>query len=249
MVFAPPGHQLCRQANLMYRKSQRSWPTRAQDIVGKLHMSIKPQRSQPTRAQDIAGELHCLTASLGGLSHWGHKTLQASCVVGGWQLCKRHRGETHNHAKNCLNRRMFFAGKAIAHASSSILWLTRSAAIACKNPMRKRVKFAWLMEHHLKRRGERADENCCAMTFGGDYSGLYIFFLFCSPSTQKSIVHRMYQIQSQYITNLRTSTIDDQKHNSIMVSDASPGTAAPKTNKSFVHMAHVSSDHACAQDG
>jgi hypothetical protein len=34
-----------------------------------------------------------------------------------------------------------------------------------------------------------------------------------------------------------------------MVSDASPGTAAPKMNKSFVHMAHVSSDCACAQDG
>jgi hypothetical protein len=34
-----------------------------------------------------------------------------------------------------------------------------------------------------------------------------------------------------------------------MVSDASPGTAAPKMNKSFVHLAHVSSDRACAQDG
>jgi hypothetical protein len=34
-----------------------------------------------------------------------------------------------------------------------------------------------------------------------------------------------------------------------MVSDVSPGTAAPKTNKSFVHMAHVSSNHAFAQDG
>jgi hypothetical protein len=34
-----------------------------------------------------------------------------------------------------------------------------------------------------------------------------------------------------------------------MVSDALPGTAAPKMNESFVHMAHVSSDHACAQDG
>jgi hypothetical protein len=33
-----------------------------------------------------------------------------------------------------------------------------------------------------------------------------------------------------------------------MVSDASPGTAAPKMNKSFVHMAHVSSNCACAQD-
>jgi hypothetical protein len=31
--------------------------------------------------------------------------------------------------------------------------------------------------------------------------------------------------------------------------NASPGTAAPKMNKSFVHMAHVSSNHACAQDG
>jgi hypothetical protein len=43
--------------------------------------------------------------------------------------------------------------------------------------------------------------------------------------------------------------MDGHKHNSTMVSDASPGTAAPKMNKSFVHMAHVSSDHACAQDG
>jgi hypothetical protein len=34
-----------------------------------------------------------------------------------------------------------------------------------------------------------------------------------------------------------------------MVSDASSGTTAPKMNKSFVHMAHVSSDCACAQDG
>ena len=34
-----------------------------------------------------------------------------------------------------------------------------------------------------------------------------------------------------------------------MVSDASPGTAVPKMNESFVHMAHVSSDCACAQDG
>ena len=35
----------------------------------------------------------------------------------------------------------------------------------------------------------------------------------------------------------------------VKVSDSSPGTAAPKMNKSFVHMAHVSSDLACAQDG
>jgi hypothetical protein len=34
-----------------------------------------------------------------------------------------------------------------------------------------------------------------------------------------------------------------------MVSDASPGPAAPKMNGSFVHMAHVSSDRACAWDG
>jgi hypothetical protein len=34
-----------------------------------------------------------------------------------------------------------------------------------------------------------------------------------------------------------------------MVPDASPGTAAPKMNKYFVHMAHVSSNRACAQDG
>jgi hypothetical protein len=53
----------------------------------------------------------------------------------------------------------------------------------------------------------------------------------------------------QYIANLRTSTIDGQKHNSTMFTNASSGTATPKMNKSFVHMAHVSSDHACKQDG
>jgi hypothetical protein len=34
-----------------------------------------------------------------------------------------------------------------------------------------------------------------------------------------------------------------------MVSNASLGTSAPKMNESFVHMAHVSSERACAQDG
>jgi hypothetical protein len=59
----------------------------------------------------------------------------------------------------------------------------------------------------------------------------------------------MYQILLQYIANLRTSTIDSWKHNLTMVFNASPGTAAPKMNKSFIHMAHVSSDRARAQDG
>jgi hypothetical protein len=39
------------------------------------------------------------------------------------------------------------------------------------------------------------------------------------------------------------------KNNSTMVPYASPGTAAPKMNKSFVDVAHVSSPRACAQDG
>ena len=34
-----------------------------------------------------------------------------------------------------------------------------------------------------------------------------------------------------------------------MVSDASPGTANPKMNESFVHTAQMPSDHARAQDG
>jgi hypothetical protein len=34
-----------------------------------------------------------------------------------------------------------------------------------------------------------------------------------------------------------------------MVFDASPGTADPKMNESFVHTAQMSSDCACAQDG
>jgi hypothetical protein len=43
--------------------------------------------------------------------------------------------------------------------------------------------------------------------------------------------------------------IDGHKHNSTMVSNASPGTATPEMNKSFAHIAHVSSNRACAQDG
>ncbi len=55
--------------------------------------------------------------------------------------------------------------------------------------------------------------------------------------------------QLQCIANLCKSTIDGYKHNSTMVSDASQGTATPKINESFIHMAHVSSNRACAQDG
>jgi hypothetical protein len=50
----------------------------------------------------------------------------------------------------------------------------------------------------------------------------------------------------QYIANLRKSMIDGHKHDSTMDSNASPGTAARKMNESFVHMAHASSDRACA---
>jgi hypothetical protein len=53
----------------------------------------------------------------------------------------------------------------------------------------------------------------------------------------------------QYIANLGTSTVEGQKHNLTMVSNGSPGTATHKMNESFVHMAHVSSYRACAQDG
>jgi hypothetical protein len=43
--------------------------------------------------------------------------------------------------------------------------------------------------------------------------------------------------------------VDGHKNNLTIVSAASPGTAAPKMNESFIHMARVSSDPACAQDG
>ncbi len=59
----------------------------------------------------------------------------------------------------------------------------------------------------------------------------------------------MYKIKSQYIANLRKSTIDCHKNNLTMVSNASPGTAPSKMNESFVHMVHVSTNRACAQDG
>jgi len=39
------------------------------------------------------------------------------------------------------------------------------------------------------------------------------------------------------------------KHNLTIVSDASPGTADPKMNESFVHTAQMSSDCSCAHDG
>jgi hypothetical protein len=58
----------------------------------------------------------------------------------------------------------------------------------------------------------------------------------------------MYQNLLQYIANFCKSTIDGHKHNLTMVSDASPGTAAPKMNEHFIHMAHMSSNRACAQD-
>jgi hypothetical protein len=43
--------------------------------------------------------------------------------------------------------------------------------------------------------------------------------------------------------------IDGHKHNLTMVSNASPGAAAPKMNESFLHMVHMSSGRACTQDG
>jgi hypothetical protein len=39
------------------------------------------------------------------------------------------------------------------------------------------------------------------------------------------------------------------KHNLTMVSDASPGTADPKMNESFIHTVQMSSGRVCAQDG
>ncbi len=50
-----------------------------------------------------------------------------------------------------------------------------------------------------------------------------------------------------YVLSVRSDVFST--HNSKMVFNASPATAAPKLNKSFVHMAHVSYDRACAQDG
>jgi hypothetical protein len=38
------------------------------------------------------------------------------------------------------------------------------------------------------------------------------------------------------------------KHNSTMVSDASPGTTDPKMNVVFVHTVQMSSGRACSQD-
>jgi hypothetical protein len=66
----------------------------------------KPQQSWPTRARDIVGKLHCSTTSLSRLSHQGHKTLQVNCIVGD-SCAKGIDGTEQDHAKNCLNRRIF----------------------------------------------------------------------------------------------------------------------------------------------
>ncbi len=68
----------------------------------------------------------------------------------------------------------------------------------------------------------------------------------CFPSFV-ALVHKnlLYVECTRYgrnIANLRKSTIDGHKHNLTMVSDASPGTTTPKMKKSFVHVAHVSSN-------
>ncbi len=88
------------------------------------------------------------------------------------------------------------------------------------------------------------------MTFGGDYSRLYIFPSFVAlVHKNPSYVKCTRYTRLQYIANLRKSTIAGHKNSLTMVSNASPGTAAPKMNDSFILMAHVSSDRACAQDG
>jgi hypothetical protein len=75
------------------------------------------------------------------------------------------------------------------------------------------------------------NENCYAMTFWGD--PLYVE---CTRYSCNTLL-------------IYVKVLDGHKHNSTTVSDASPGTATPKMNKSFMHMARVSSDHSCKQDG
>ncbi len=94
------------------------------------------------------------------------------------------------------------------------------------------------------------NENCYAMTFGGQgiTMGLTV-----SPSLVALVHKNLLYVEctrfSRNISLIYVQVLYGQKHNSTMVSNASPGIAAPKMNESFVHMAHVSSDRACAQDG
>jgi hypothetical protein len=74
--------------------------------------------------------------------------------------------------------------------------------------------------------------------------GFTFFFSFVA------LVHKnLLYVECTRYTNLLTSTINGQKHDSTMVSDASPGTATPKMNKSFVQRTRVCSDRPYAQDG
>jgi hypothetical protein len=78
----------------------------------------------------------------------------------------------------------------------------------------------------------------------------FTFFLSFRALVHKNLLYLECIVSDSHnILLIYAQVLYGQKHNSTMVSDASPGTAAPKMNKSFIHMAHVSSNRACAQDG
>ncbi len=84
--------------------------------------------------------------------------------------------------------------------------------------------------------------------YGNAVQVVLLVLLLCWRQGQYAVPDQQ-RAWSQYITNLHKSTIDGHKHNSTMVSDASPGTAALKMNESFIHMAYLSSNRACTHNG
>ncbi len=94
------------------------------DIAGKQTLCTASPSSLGQRGHKTSWASCICQSSPSGLSQQGHKTLQVSCIVGG-SRAKGVNGTAHDHAKNCLNRRILFAGKAAACASTSKLRLTQ----------------------------------------------------------------------------------------------------------------------------
>ncbi len=136
-------------------------------------MAVAPQGRQ------LRGQANLCTSSPSGLGQQEHKTLQASCV---WQQapavsankgtrqCGRallvavvRKGVDETAARlcqNCPNKRIFFAGKATASASTLMQRLTQLAAFLKQKSNAPEVKFSCFHGAPLKRRAEWADKFC-----------------------------------------------------------------------------------------
>jgi hypothetical protein len=173
-----PAGRWCTGELLIFSQ-QAEWRSRHKgfDIAGKLTVctaspsGLGRRGHKTSRASCVRQHAPTVSAKK-GTRHLGRAASQAPAVSATER--RKHRGQAslmvtvvqkgvdgtaHDHAENCLNRRIFFAGKATAHASTSMQRLTRSPAFfqAKTHRARGRVRsFPWsttkdeCMEHHLR---------------------------------------------------------------------------------------------------